>query len=71
MREMSATGNLTRKISLRRAASWEDEDAKLLATTFDTSRIPSRASSAKPHSASGFRRSAGCRPSLRTKSGTR
>ena len=36
MREMSATGDLTRKISLSRAASWEDEDAKLLATTFNT-----------------------------------
>ena len=36
MREMAATGDLTRKISLRRAASWEDEDAKLLATTFNT-----------------------------------
>jgi signal transduction histidine kinase len=36
MREMSATGDLTRKISLSRAASWEDEDAKLLAATFNT-----------------------------------
>jgi signal transduction histidine kinase len=36
MREMAATGDLTRKISLRHAASWEDEDAKLLATTFNT-----------------------------------
>lgn len=36
MREMAATGDLTRKISLRRAASWEDEDAKLLAATFNT-----------------------------------
>jgi signal transduction histidine kinase len=36
MREMSATGDLTRKISLQRSASWEDEDAKLLATTFNT-----------------------------------
>ena len=36
MREMTATGDLTRKISLRRAASWEDEDAKLLASTFNT-----------------------------------
>ena len=36
MREMAATGDLTRKISLRRAASWEDEDAKLLASTFNT-----------------------------------
>jgi signal transduction histidine kinase len=36
MREMSATGDLTRKISLKPAASWEDEDAKLLASTFNT-----------------------------------
>jgi signal transduction histidine kinase len=36
MREMSATGDLTRKISMPRAASWEDEDAKLLASTFNT-----------------------------------
>jgi signal transduction histidine kinase len=36
MREMSATGDLTRKITLSRAASWEDEDAKLLAATFNT-----------------------------------
>ena len=36
MREMSATGDLTRKIQLSRAASWEDEDAKLLASTFNT-----------------------------------
>jgi signal transduction histidine kinase len=36
MREMTATGDLTRKIALRGAASWEDEDAKLLASTFNT-----------------------------------
>jgi len=36
MREMSATGDLTRKIVLRQPGSWEDEDAKLLATTFNT-----------------------------------
>jgi signal transduction histidine kinase len=36
MREMSATGDLTRKIALSRSASWEDEDAKLLAATFNT-----------------------------------
>jgi signal transduction histidine kinase len=35
MREMAATGDLTRKISMSRAASWEDEDATLLATTFN------------------------------------
>ncbi len=34
MREMSATGDLTRKITLR-TDSWEDEDARLLATTFN------------------------------------
>jgi signal transduction histidine kinase len=36
MREMSATGDLTRKISLSYGTSWEDEDAKLLASTFNT-----------------------------------
>ena len=36
MHEMSATGDLTRKIALSRAASWDDEDAKLLAATFNT-----------------------------------
>jgi signal transduction histidine kinase len=36
MREMSATGDLTRKISIRAPSSWEDEDATLLATTFNT-----------------------------------
>ncbi len=36
MREMTATGDLTRKIRLGGATRWEDEDAKLLATTFNT-----------------------------------
>ena len=36
MREMTATGDLTRKISVSLAQSWEDEDAKLLAATFNT-----------------------------------
>ena len=36
MKEMSATGDLTRKIRLAGATRWEDEDAKLLATTFNT-----------------------------------
>jgi signal transduction histidine kinase len=35
MREMAATGDLTRRIRLT-AARWEDEDARLLATTFNT-----------------------------------
>ena len=36
MREMAATGDLTRRIALRRRRAWEDEDARLLATTFNT-----------------------------------
>jgi signal transduction histidine kinase len=35
MREMAATGDLTPKIALS-AGRWEDEDARLLATTFNT-----------------------------------
>ena len=35
MREMSATGDLTRKIALREGR-WDDEDARLLASTFNT-----------------------------------
>jgi signal transduction histidine kinase len=36
MKEMATTGDLGQKISLRHAASWEDEDARLLAATFNT-----------------------------------
>ena len=36
MREMAATGDLTRKIALSPNARWDDEDARLLATTFNT-----------------------------------
>jgi signal transduction histidine kinase len=36
MKEVAATGDLTRKIVLRRDHRWEDEDARLLATTFNT-----------------------------------
>jgi signal transduction histidine kinase/uncharacterized membrane-anchored protein YhcB (DUF1043 family) len=36
MREMAATGDLTRKIPLATDSRWEDEDAQLLATTFNT-----------------------------------
>ena len=35
MREVAATGDLTRKIALGRTR-WDDEDARLLATTFNT-----------------------------------
>jgi signal transduction histidine kinase/uncharacterized membrane-anchored protein YhcB (DUF1043 family) len=36
MREMASTGDLTRKITLSPNTRWEDEDARLLATTFNT-----------------------------------
>lgn len=36
MREMAATGDLTRRIPPSAGAVWEDEDARLLATTFNT-----------------------------------
>ena len=36
MREMAATGDLTRKITLSASARWDDEDARLLATTFNS-----------------------------------
>ncbi len=36
MREMAATGDLTRRITLPAGAAWEDEDARLLAATFNT-----------------------------------
>jgi signal transduction histidine kinase len=36
MREMAATGDLTRRIALRGPAWWQDEDARLLVTTFNT-----------------------------------
>jgi signal transduction histidine kinase len=36
MREVAATGDLTRKIVLRHGQRWDDEDATLLATTFNT-----------------------------------
>ena len=36
MRDVAATGDLTRKIAIRQGNRWEDEDARLLATTFNT-----------------------------------
>ena len=36
MREMASTGDLTKKIALSPSARWEDEDARLLARTFNT-----------------------------------
>ena len=36
MREVAATGDLTRKIALPPRHRWDDEDARLLATTFNT-----------------------------------
>jgi signal transduction histidine kinase len=36
MRQVAATGDLTRKIPLDESRGWHDEDARLLATTFNT-----------------------------------
>jgi signal transduction histidine kinase len=36
MREMAATGDLTRRIPLTGSRRWQDEDARLLASTFNT-----------------------------------
>ncbi len=36
MREMASTGDLTRQIALAPGSRWDDEDAKLLASTFNT-----------------------------------
>lgn len=36
MREVAVTGDLTRKIPVTRARRWQDEDARLLATTFNS-----------------------------------
>ena len=36
MREVARTGDLTRKIALFQSHRWDDEDARLLATTFNT-----------------------------------
>ena len=36
MRNMAATGDLARRITLTSATRWEDEDARLLATTFNS-----------------------------------
>jgi signal transduction histidine kinase len=36
MREVAATGDLTRKIAPLQSHRWDDEDARLLATTFNT-----------------------------------
>src|SRR5262249_36605711 len=36
MRQVAATGDLTRKIALSAERRWDDEDARLLATTFNT-----------------------------------
>jgi signal transduction histidine kinase len=36
MREVAATGDLTRKIALRHGNRWDDDDARLVATTFNT-----------------------------------
>ena len=36
MRQVAATGDLTRKIATKRRGGWDDDDAHMLATTFNT-----------------------------------
>jgi signal transduction histidine kinase len=36
MRHIAATGDLTRKIAIKRQGGWDDDDAHMLATTFNT-----------------------------------
>jgi two-component system sensor histidine kinase HydH len=36
MRHIAATGDLTRKVATNRAGGWDDDDAHMLATTFNT-----------------------------------
>ena len=36
MRQIAATGDLTRKIPIKRQGGWDDDDARILATTFNT-----------------------------------
>ncbi len=36
MRQVAATGDLTRKIAMKRRGGWDDDDAHLLAATFNT-----------------------------------
>ena len=71
MREMAATGDLTRRISVPRDGRWQDEDTRLLATTFNSMTDSISASSVRRRSASGCRRSAACRRWSRTRSATR
>ena len=63
MRQVAATGDLTRKIATKRQGGWDDDDAQMLATTFNTPDGFDRPLSARGRrSASGCRRWAGCRP---------
>ena len=71
MREVAATGDLTRKIALRGPAAWDDEDARLLATTFNTLTDSIARFQREAAQKERLSRSAGCRPSSRTKSATR
>jgi nitrogen fixation/metabolism regulation signal transduction histidine kinase len=71
MREVAATGDLTRKIALRHGNRWDDDDARLLATTFNTltdsiARFQREMSQKERLTSLG-----GCRRSSRTRSATR
>jgi two-component system sensor histidine kinase HydH len=54
MRQLAATGDLTRKIATKRRGGWDDDDAYMLATTFNS----------LTDSIAGFQREAGQRERL-------
>ena len=61
MRDVAATGDLTRKVSLR-SGPWDDEDARLLASTFNTLTESIARFQAEAAQRERLRRSAGSRP---------
>ena len=70
MRDVAATGDLTRKVALRSRA-WDDEDARLLAAAFNTLTESIAKFQREAAHKDRFRRLAGCRRSSRTRSAIR
>ena len=70
MRDVAATGDLTRRVPVRSRA-WDDEDARLLAAAFNTLTESIARFQREARRRSGSRRSAGCRPSSPTRSAIR
>ena len=71
MREVAATGDLTRKIPLRAPSAWQDEDARLLATTFNTLTDSVARFQREAAQKERLCRSGACRRSSRTRCATR